>query len=249
MARSTQTEAQRAPEGWRPAAEAQPLCSRTVKRPQGEAVRTDGVASCSKHDPQAEECMIEVTKNQDKTMLIAGWALAVLMPIVGFFVGLAATIRGYAKHGIAMMVVSVLVTVAVSGLIVHEATKESDKQMAQVSAQLDEVAKDAQADIDSTSADVTDTTADETTSPDAGVDESATTEASLEDRIIKRDSLTSIAFAKNIVKAYDEQGPGAADVYSPVTDTTYTVKMREDSSTGDVTATGGNGIRVVFTTA
>jgi type II secretory pathway pseudopilin PulG len=192
--------------------------------------------------------MTEVTQNQDKTMLIAGWVLAVLMPIVGFFVGLAATIRGYAKHGIAMMVVSVLVVIGASALVVHEATKESDEQMAQLSAQVDQASKDAQAGFEKATSDAATNPDDEAATADAGVDQTAT-KTPLKDRIIKRNSLTSMSFAKNIVKAYDEQGAGNVEVYSPVTGSTYTVTMREDGSTGDVTATGRNGIRVVFTSS
>jgi len=42
-------------------------------------------------------------------LVIAGYATAVLLPIVGFFVGLALIIKNRAGHGVAVMVISVIV--------------------------------------------------------------------------------------------------------------------------------------------
>jgi hypothetical protein len=50
-------------------------------------------------------------EKKSKGLVIAGWVFAFMMPIVGFFIGRAAKVRGRTGHGIGIMVTSVLVLV------------------------------------------------------------------------------------------------------------------------------------------
>jgi Host cell surface-exposed lipoprotein len=82
-------------------------------------------------------------EKKDKGLVIAGWIFAFLMPIVGFFIGLAAAIRGRAGHGVGIMATSVLVPVIIIIAMVGSAASSVDtstdsvsstKQVAQKSA-------------------------------------------------------------------------------------------------------------------
>jgi hypothetical protein len=77
-------------------------------------------------------------EKKDKGLVIAGWVFAFLMPIVGFFVGLAAAIRGRAGHGVAIMATSVLVTVVVAMLLIGSAASSVDKSLADAQAQVEQ---------------------------------------------------------------------------------------------------------------
>jgi hypothetical protein len=73
-------------------------------------------------------------KKKDKGLVIAGWVFAFLMPIVGFFIGLAAAIRGRTGHGIGIMATSVLVPVIIVIAIVGSAASSVDTSTASASA-------------------------------------------------------------------------------------------------------------------
>ncbi len=66
-------------------------------------------------------------ENPDSGLVTAGWIMAFLLPIVGFFVGLALLIRGNRiGHGIGVMIASVIVPVIVVSLIAAGASSELD---------------------------------------------------------------------------------------------------------------------------
>jgi hypothetical protein len=79
---------------------------------------------------------IRKEEKKDATLIRLGWATAFLMPIVGFFIGLASAIRGSARHGVGIMVTAVLVTVVLTMAIVGSAASSVDKQLNDAQAQL-----------------------------------------------------------------------------------------------------------------
>lgn len=65
-------------------------------------------------------------EKSDTGLITAGWILAFLMPLVGFFIGLALMIRGRAGNGVGVMVTSVLVVVIVTSIILSAAATEAE---------------------------------------------------------------------------------------------------------------------------
>ena len=61
---------------------------------------------------------------ENQGLVWAGYIFAVLMPIVGFFLGLALIIRGRNGHGVACMVLSVLTVVVVASVLVGAAATD-----------------------------------------------------------------------------------------------------------------------------
>lgn len=52
-------------------------------------------------------------------MLAAGYVLAFLIPLIGFVLGIIVTVRRAVAHGVAMMVIAVVVTVALTTWMVE----------------------------------------------------------------------------------------------------------------------------------
>ena len=75
-------------------------------------------------------------EKKDATLIRLGWVTAFLMPIVGFFIGLASAIRGSARHGVGIMVTAVLVTVVLAMAIVGSAASSVDKPLNDAQARL-----------------------------------------------------------------------------------------------------------------
>ena len=76
----------------------------------------------------------EAGDKKDKTLVICGWTTAFLMPIVGFFIGLAAAIRGRTGHGIGIMATSVVVPAIIVIAMVGSAASSVDTSTASGSA-------------------------------------------------------------------------------------------------------------------
>jgi hypothetical protein len=72
-------------------------------------------------------------EKKDKTLVRLGWVFAFLMPIVGFFIGLATAIRGRAGHGVGIMATSVLVPVIIVIAVMGSAASSIDTTSASVS--------------------------------------------------------------------------------------------------------------------
>lgn len=72
----------------------------------------------------AESTVAPSDTKDSQGLVHAGYVFAVLMPIIGFFIGLALMIRGRAAHGVAAMVLSVLTVVVVVSLLAASASQE-----------------------------------------------------------------------------------------------------------------------------
>lgn len=60
----------------------------------------------------------------DSSLVTAGYVFSLLIPIIGFFIGLALMIRGKANHGIACMVISVVTVIVIVSVIGAMAAEE-----------------------------------------------------------------------------------------------------------------------------
>jgi hypothetical protein len=74
-----------------------------------------------------------VTEDGGSGLAIAGYVLAVLMPLVGFILGIVAITRppghGSKKHGVAIVVVSVVAFVVYLALIIHAADQAAQQSL------------------------------------------------------------------------------------------------------------------------
>jgi C4-dicarboxylate transporter len=69
-------------------------------------------------------------QDDDKVLVVWGYVLSVLIPIVGFFIGLAVMIRGKrAGHGVAMMVIAVVVIAIFTGIAIEQASNEAEEAL------------------------------------------------------------------------------------------------------------------------
>ena len=67
---------------------------------------------------------------KDTVLVRLGWVFAFLMPLVGFFVGVAAAIRGHARQGAGIMVAAVLVTVIAGSMVISSVAHSVDGSLA-----------------------------------------------------------------------------------------------------------------------
>lgn len=89
---------------------------------------------------------MEASHHQDRASdgtVIAGYVTAILLPIVGFFVGLVLIIKNRAGHGIAAMVLSVAVVI-VAWSIAFSDSESSEVAPSTVSPGVDQVIEEQQ---------------------------------------------------------------------------------------------------------